>query len=224
MTNIKKIKDIAEEKLQGDSAHDIDHVLRVYNLALIIAKKEKNIDFEVLEIAALLHDIGGQKEAEDPSGNTDHAVIGAEMAEEILKELNCVENKIKHIKDCILSHRYRNSYEPKTIEAKILFDADKLETVGAIGAARVFAWVGKHKARIYKKVNIDDYIKENQSGKINGRIQDKSKHSAQINYEVKDRFLLDKLYTKVGKEIGRERLKYYKNFLDRLENEIKGKM
>lgn len=224
----KKILEIVELELSKDkdSAHDIGHVLRVYNLALTISKTEKNVDLEVLQAATLLHDIGGAREANDSSGKTDHAVIGAEMSGKILKSLNFSFEKIRHIQDCILSHRYRTDYKPQTIEAKILYDADKLETVGAIGLARAFAWVGRHGAKIYKKIDsIEEYAKENLSdGKINGRIMDKSKHSIHINYELKDKFLLEKLYTETAKKIGKERLKYYQDFLARLDREVEGEI
>lgn len=220
----QKIKEAAEKELSSCSAHDIDHVMRVYNLATTIAKDEQNVDLEVLQAAALLHDIGGEKESQDPTGKTDHAAVGAEMAKPILENLSFSAGKIKHIQECILSHRYRTENKPQTIEAKILFDADKLETVGATGIARLFAWVGKHRAKIYKKTDIDEYIKENLGGKINGRIQDKSKHSVQIQYETKDKFLEDNLYTSKAKKICHERLAYHKAFLDRLEREIHGEL
>jgi uncharacterized protein len=218
---------VAKELNQGkDAAHDIDHILRVYNLALTIAKEEEGVDSEVLQAAVLLHDIGAAQEAEDASGRIDHAVIGAEMAGPILRAAGFSTEKIRHVQDCILSHRYRNDCQPATIEAKILYDADKLETVGAVGIARSFAWIGKYQAKIYKPIdNLEDYIKENLiGGKMNGRIIDKSKHSVQINYAVKDRFLLDGLYTTTAKKIGRSRLAYYKEFLDRLEKEVNGEL
>lgn len=225
---IQKIKKIVEAELnqEKDSAHDIDHIMRVYNLALAIAKTETNVDLEILQAGALLHDIGGAKEANDQSGQTDHAIIGAEMAKPILEKLNFSNDKIKHIQECILSHRYRTDNKPSTIEAKIVHDADKLETVGAIGIARAFSWIGKHQAKIYKKVDrIEDYAKENLTeGKINGRIMDKSKHSLHINYETKDKFLLENLYTETAKKIGRERLTYHKEFLNRLDKEVIGEL
>jgi len=218
----QKIKEIVEAELnqEKDSAHDIDHIMRVYNLAMRISKKEKDVDKDVLKAAVLLHDIGGAKEANDSTGQTDHAIVGAKMAGPILESLGFSDVKIKHIQACILSHRYRTDYKPETIEAMIVHDADKLDTVGAVGVARVFAWVGKHRAKIYKKTDIKEYIKENQNGKLNGRIQDKSKHSAHINYEVKDKFLLGSLYTETAKKIGRKKLLYYKAFLDQLEKEV----
>jgi uncharacterized protein len=223
----EKLKKAAEKKIVNvsDPGHDMNHVMRVYNLALAIAKSEgSNIDLEILRAAALLHDIGGPQEMSDPSGKTDHAKVSAKMAVPILKKLNFSDEKIKRIKDCIISHRYRTENKPKTIEAKILFDADKLDSVGAIGIARGFCWIAKKNANIYKKVNIDQYVKENMNGEINGRIQDKTKHSLQIEFEVKFKFLINKLYTSTAKEICRKRIKFFKNFLNTLEKEIKGEI
>jgi len=222
--NLEKIKEIVEQ-MSSDAGHKFDHVMRVYNLAMHIAEKEsEEIDIEVLQAAALLHDIGGVKEINDPSGNTDHAIEGAKMAEPILQQMGYSAEKIKHIQDCIISHRFKTENKPKTIEAKILFDADKLDANGAIGLARMFIWIQNNKAHIYRKVNIDDYIKENLCGKINGRIQDKSKHSPQIEYEIKIKFLIDRLHTETAKEICKDRSAFFKEFLDRLEKEINGQM
>lgn len=221
---LKKIQSIVEKELWC-SAHNIDHVMRVYNLALHIGEGE-NVDRDVLKAAALLHDIAGAKEQGDPTGNTDHAVLGAEMAGEILNQLSFPSEKIKHIQDCILSHRYRTNNKPQTLEAKILFDADKLDAVGAIGVARAYVWVGRNNANIYKKVDdINEYVKENyEGGEINGRIKDRTIHSPQIEFETKIKFLSDGLFTQRAKEICAERVEYKKNFLDRLEREIKGEI
>lgn len=219
----EKIKEIIEKEFSC-SAHNMDHVMRVYNLSLHLAEKE-NIDLDVLRAATLLHDIARVKEDNDLSGNTDHAILSAKMADSILRGLDFSEEKIKHIKECIISHRYKTGNEPKTKEAKILFDADKLDTLGAIGIARAFVWVGRNNAKIYtSNIDTEDYIKNNLCGKINGRIQDKTKHSPQIEFETKSKFLINRLYTKKAKEICRERTEFYKNFLDRLEREVKGEI
>ncbi|MCK5211940.1 HD domain-containing protein [Candidatus Parcubacteria bacterium] len=221
---IKKIKQFAEECLSHDtcSAHNMDHVMRVYNLAMKIAEKEK-VDKEIIQVAVLLHDIGGPRERNDHTGKVDHAVESAKMAEPFLQQLGFSEKRIRHILDCIITHRYRSKNRPVSVEAKIVFDADKLETVGAIGVARGFVWVGKNNAHIYRKVDIEKYSKENLGGKINGRIKDKTKHSPHLNWETKDKYILKYLYTKKAKALARERLKYLKSFLSKLEREIKGK-
>ena len=144
------------------------------------------------------------------------------MAYPILKNLNFNEEKIKHIQECIISHRYKTENKPKSKEAKILFDADKLDTIGTIGLARAFIWIGKNNAHIYRKVDLNEYIKENLNGKINGRIQDTSKHSINLEYEIKYKFIIDKLHSEKAKEIGRKRLTYFKEFLNNLEKEVNG--
>jgi len=219
---IEQIKEIVKKELEFCSAHNFDHVMRVYNLALRLAENE-NVDSEVVKAAALLHDIGGKREVDDPSGNTDHAVESVKMAGPILKGLGYTEDKIEHIQDCILSHRYRTENKPKTKEAEIVFDADKLETVGAIGVARTYVWIGRNNAHIYRKVNIEEYTKENLGGKINGRIQDKTKHSPQIQWETKDKFILDFLYTDKAKQMAKERKEFAEMFYKRLEDEVEGK-
>lgn len=221
--NIEKIKEIAKSLMVSCSAHNFDHIMRVYNLALTLAKDE-DADIEVIKIATLLHDIGGKKEIEDPTGKTDHAIESAKMAKSILEDLGYSKDKIKHIQDCIISHRYRTGNKPKTKEAEIVFDADKLEIVGAIGIARAFAWVGKNNANLYRKVDIEEYAEENMGGKINGRIQDKTKHSPQINWETKDKHIMQFLHTDKAKEIAKDRMDFSKNFLDRLEREIEGEI
>ena len=219
----QKIKEIVEKELSC-SAHNMDHVMRVYNMCLRLAKDEPDVDLDVLKASALLHDIARVKEDNDPTGKTDHAILGSKMAVPILKELNFSKEQIKHIQDCIISHRYRTENKAKTKEAQILFDADKLDSLGAIGIARSFVWVGRNNAKIYTETDIEKYIDENLGGKINGRIQDKTKHSPQIEFETKLKFLITKLHTAKAKEICKERIEFYKSFLDRLKREIDGKL
>lgn len=217
---IKEIEKIVKKELSC-SAHNLDHVYRVYNLSLTLAKGIK-VDQEVLKAAVLLHDIARVREDNDNTGKTDHAMLGAEMAEKILLKLSFPSDKIEHIKDCIRTHRYRADNKPKTLEAKILFDADKLDAIGAIGVSRAFVWVGSNQANIYNDIDLKEYIKKNIDK--SGRIKCKNQHSANIEFETKLKYIVKKLYTKKGKEIGKERIKYLKDFFKRLEKEIKGKI
>ena len=202
----------------------MDHVMRVYNLCLSLSENE-DIDLDVLKAAALLHDIARIKEDNDSSGNTDHAILGAEMAGPILQELGFAQEKIKHIQDCIVSHRYRTKNRPKTKEAQILFDADKLDVIGTTGIARSFMIAGQYGEKIYSDVPVDKYIKDNLTdGKLNGRIKETSKHSPNLEFETKFKYIPDKLYTSKAKEIGKQRLEFMKQFFDRLEKEINGEL
>lgn len=79
----RKIKEIVEKELSC-SAHNVEHIMRVYNLCLHLAENEPDIDIDILKTAVLLHDIGRVKEDNDDSGRIDHAILGAKMAENIL--------------------------------------------------------------------------------------------------------------------------------------------
>ncbi len=143
----------------------------------------------------------------------------------ILKNLKYPQDKIDKIVHCILAHRNRTKMKPKTIEAKILFDADKLDALGALGVARAYIWIGKNNAKIYSDMPIKKYIQENIVGKkLNGRIKDKSKHNPFFEFELKLKRIPKRLYTRSAKKIARERLIYMRSFFNRLKKEIKGKL
>jgi uncharacterized protein len=178
------------------------------------------VNLTVLKAAALLHDIARVEEDRDQTGNTDHALLGAKKAEEILKDLDFPIEEIEEIKHCIVSHRFRNDQEPETKEAQILFDADKIDSVGAIGIARSFVWVGKNNAKMYTDIDIKKYVNENLGGNPNNRIRNKTKHSPQIEFETKFKNLASKLYTEKGRKLCQERIDFYKKFLDELGKEI----
>jgi uncharacterized protein len=222
-----QLKRIAEREMEGASpAHDINHVMRVYNLCLKLAKYEPNVDLDVLKTAALLHDIARireDKEGHTHVMNVDHAVLGAEMSDKILRKLGYPEEKIERIKHCIAAHRFRGGNPPETTEAKILSDADKLDVLGATGIARSFTIGGENGQKIYSDTPIDEYIKENLAGgKPNGRIIDPSKHASNLEFETKFKQIPDKLHTRKAREIARKRLEFMKQFFERLKREIDG--
>jgi len=215
----KRIMEIVQEKLTC-SAHNLDHVFRVYNLCLLIAKHEEEVDLEILIPSALLHDIARVEESKDKTGKLDHAILGSEIAEDILRKLQYEEEKIQRIKHCIIAHRFRTGNEPNTVEAKILFDSDKLDAIGAIGIARTFMLSGQFGQRLTVKEPLNEYMECNTVE--NGRLKDVSKHTPFIEYEVKFKKIPDKLYTKKAKEIGKERLKFMEEYFNKLQLEIEG--
>lgn len=218
-TKHKKIIEIVQDKLTC-SAHNLDHVFRVYKLCLLIAKHEKNVDLEILIPAALLHDIARVEESQDKTGEIDHAVLGSAIAEDILRKLEYEEEKIQKIKHCIIAHRFRTGNEPNTIEAKILFDSDKLDAIGASGIARTFMLAGQFGQRLTVNESMENYLEDNTVA--NGRIKDVSKHTPFIEYEIKLKKIPDKLYTQKAKEIGKERLKFMDEYFSRLSLEMVG--
>lgn len=200
------------------SAHNLDHVIRVHKLALKIAQSEENVDFKILETATLLHDIARVKESEDNSGTIDHALLGSQMAQKILEDLHYSSEEIEKIKHCIVTHRFRTGNEPQSIEAKILFDADKLDAIGAMGIVRSFMLAGQHGQTIEHIEDIESYLLENTGS--HGKVKEMSKHSPIIEYHVKLKKIPNKLYTKKAKEIGNERINIMNDFFRELNNEM----
>ncbi|WP_432666524.1 HD domain-containing protein [Wukongibacter baidiensis] len=215
----EKILEIVKQELSC-SAHDIDHIFRVCNLGMSIAKSEKQVDMDVLVPAILLHDIARVKEDRDATGSTNHAVLGSEMAGSILRGLGYEESTIKEIKHCIISHRYRSNSKPKTIEAKILFDADKVDGMGAIGIARTFMMSAQYGSKLYDDMSQYKGMESNlaESNEPKNRL----KHPPNIEFEIKFKKIPESLYTKKAKEIAEERRKYMESFFERLGEEVKG--
>jgi len=117
---------------------------------------------------------------------------------------------------CILSHRYRNNHKPETIEAKVLFDADKLDSIGAIGIGRGFLFAGSSGSNcLYTG-------KEKQLVKSGSEYSYTNQDSALLEYYFKLVKVKSKILTNMGKQIAKERHKYMVNFFKKFESEIKG--
>ena len=130
-----------------DSAHDKEHIYRVLYNALEIARTENNVDYDVLIAACLLHDIGRKEQFENPA--LCHAIVGSEKAYQFLLAHGFEMSYAEQVKQCIKTHRYRKNNLPQSIEAKILFDADKLDVAGAIGIARTLLYKGSISEPLY---------------------------------------------------------------------------
>lgn len=219
--NIKKelkiIFEVVKEKLSC-SAHNIDHIERVYNICLDFSKKDKRVNKKVLLTAALLHDIARIKEDNDNSGLIDHAVLGAKEAAEILVNYNYSYNEIECIKKCIISHRSRTDKKPSSIEAKYLYDADKIDAIGAIGIARCFMLAGQHNERLYSNEDLEVYKKRNITS--SGRIKSLSNHAPNLEYKLKLKKIPEKLHTDLGRKFAKERMEVMSDFFEKLDKEM----
>ncbi len=210
---IPKAYQLMKTKMQ-DSAHDKEHIHRVLNLALYIAQKEEthtdtlHIDRPLLTVACLLHDIGRGAEYQNP--NVCHAKEGSCMAYEFLQSCGVSEKESAHVAQCIASHRYKNSIQPNSIEAKILSDADNLDVMGAIGLARTLYYEG------YKGIPL---YHTNEDGKLD---EFSKFDSFFYEYHHKLRNLDRKLYTKTAQKIGSKRQKIQKEYYYSLLEEIQG--
>jgi uncharacterized protein len=185
---VELIENLVRKLYPEDMVHGLDHVLRVRDIALKIAEAiPEPVDREVLEVAALLHDIGRV------SRDKDHAKRSAEIAYIILK-LGCFpEDKVGKVVEAIQSHSFSEGVKPMSIEAKILSDADKLDALGVIGIARVFAFSGSRGRSL--------------------------KESIQHFYD-KILQLPNLLFTDIAKSIAIKRIDVVKKFLEDLEKEI----
>lgn len=119
-----------------DRAHDLEHALRVREWGKLLAEEE-GADANIIELAALLHDIGRSGAVEKT-----HAESSAGLAVNILYKTGYSEDIVLRVRDAIVAHSLEAGHEPNTLEAKILYDADKLDFVGAIGLVRLFTWGG----------------------------------------------------------------------------------
>jgi uncharacterized protein len=192
-------------------SHDWEHTERVYNLCLKLGKKSR-VDLEVLKLAAILHDIG--REDQDKSkGKICHAERGAFLARPILEKYDLAEDKINKIVHCIETHRFRNNKIPQTKEAKILFDADKLDSIGATGIGRAFLFAGEVGAKLHNK-----QVDLSQAGAYG------PEDTAYREFMVKLSKVRKRMFTLEGKKIARSRHKFMVEFFKRLNKEVEGKL
>lgn len=194
----------------GDSAHDREHVYRVLYNALEIAGSEKNVDFDILICACLLHDIGRKEQFENPK--LCHAQVGGDKAYAFLTAHGFSEEFSDRVRECIKTHRFRREAPPRSIEAKILFDADKIEAAGTIGIARTLVYKGKVGEPLY-------------SLKPDGTVSD-GENDGQPSFFQEYKYKLEKIYsgfmTERGRAIAEERRKnavdFYNNMLDEVKS------
>ncbi len=150
MKSLDSLKNEVKKRMENDSAHDFEHTIRVYKNAQKICKKEKLNETLVLS-AALLHDIVSYPKSDKRSKMS--SIESAKKSKKILEKFNFSKEEIGIISDAIRDHSFSQNKIPKTLEGKILQDADRLDALGAIGIARVFATGGSLKRPFYK---IDD--------------------------------------------------------------------
>lgn len=186
------VKQFAIEKTAKDDIHGFSHVIRVLDLCLDIGKK-LGANLHVLEITALLHDIGRESEEQDIQ-NRNHAELSAEMSLAFLKsqDFQISQDELDNIIHCIRAHSFSNKAVPKTLEAKILSDVDKLDALGAIGLYRTIGFTIKNQGGIEQVIE---------------------------HLENKILKLRDQLYLEESRKIADERKKIIVNFYNKIKQE-----
>lgn len=220
--DIKEIEMIAKKYFkEASGCHDWSHIERVSNLALRIGKQEK-ANLKIIAIAALLHDIGRKFEMENKGAKNGvkicHAIESRKEAQKILENFKKITQEEKeNILHCIEAHRSRNELIPNTLEAKIVFDADKLDSIGAVGVARDFLFAGSAGSNCLYTGNEKKLAKSNKDYSFT------KEDSAILEYEIKLKHLKNKMLTQTGKEMARGRDKFMAEFFKIFWAEVEGR-
>jgi uncharacterized protein len=207
---IEDIKAFAVRRFSAArGSHDWDHTQRVYNLCMHIGKAE-GADLEVLQVAAYLHDVGRSYEDES-KGEICHAEKGAEIARELLDAYPISEKQTADIVHCIRSHRFRGGHRPETLAAKVLFDADKLDAIGAMGVARAFLFAGEVGAKLH-----NPYMEPDDTEPYT------AEDTGYREYKLKLSKIKDRMLTSEGKRMAEDRHEFMEVFFKRLTAEHEG--
>ena len=207
----KETYDLIEQYMLScmeDSAHDKEHIYRVLFYALEIAHEEDPVDYDVLITACLLHDIARKEQFADPT--LCHALVGGQKAYDFLLTHGFEADFADKVKHCIQTHRFRKSMQPQSLEAKILFDADKLDATGAVGIARTLMFKADAGQGIYSKLP---------NGDVSDGTED-TQPSFFREYKFKLEKLYDKFYTSKAAQMGQQRRRIAADFYETLYDEV----
>ena len=198
----------------ADEVHSFEHVLRVKAMAERIGRVE-GADLEIIEAAAYLHDSRGASPAEGGKERKEHHIASAEFAGEILASKGWSQERIEAVQHCIRAHRFRHNGErPESLEAQCLFDADKLDVLGAVGAARTIAYAVLAGQPVYAQPS--------QHFLETGEKEPGEPHSSYHEYIFKLRKVKDQLFTRTGRAIAQERHLFLERFYEQLIAEYRG--
>lgn len=209
MSYTDKIKELIQSQFEGDSTgHDWHHIMRVYNMSCYLQTHEGG-DKEIIELAALLHDISDHK---FNGGKLDE---GGKVALQLLLDIGYPEEKalqVKYIVDHVSYKGANTATEMKTIEGKIVQDADRLDAIGAIGVGRTFAY-GGHKGQPMYAPDLSATLHNSFEEYANSR-------TSTINHFYEKLLLLsDRLNTATAQKIGKERHEFMELFLKQFYRE-----
>ena len=203
-----------------DPVHGFDHVLRVYHMAERLALAE-GADLEIVRAAVLLHDAQPTAEvlSEELSGpgelRSNHHLTSAAFAGQVLREEGWADKRIAAVQHCIRAHRFRDdSEQPQTLEAMILFDADKLDAIGAIGAARAVAYAAR--------AGQPAYAEPSEQFLASGTGQPGEAHSTYHEHLFKLRKVKDRLFTPAARAIAEQRHNFLEAYFAKLSSEFHG--
>ncbi|HLX58458.1 MAG TPA: HD domain-containing protein [Ktedonobacteraceae bacterium] len=190
-----------------DPAHGWEHIRRVYELAMYIAKQE-NADAFITGMAALLHDVGRLAHEEGQH----HADLSASEASKLLGRYQAPSAAQEAIVHAIVTHSFSRGIEPRTLEARIVRDADRLDSLGAIGILRWAITGTVRRTPQTLTYHPDDPFAE--------------KHTPDDHHYMLDHFftkllkLGDSMSTTTGRRLATRRIAFMRAYLDEFKNEL----
>ena len=207
-----------EREGSEDAAHDFDHLVRVMALAHTISAREGG-DLPTIWAAVALHDIGQARELRHGG---DHALIGADMAANLLSHTAFPQASIPAVQQAIREHRMTGGVLPETLEGRILYDADKVDCLGAIGVGRLYMITGRYNQKVYAPV--PDEIVEPVDPALVLQLRRRPDYSPSIEFQLLFGNLPDRMATATGRELARERFVFMQEFFVRLKKEVEGEL
>jgi uncharacterized protein len=201
--------------LAADPVHDFDHIRRVLALAERVAGEE-GADLEIVRAAVLLHDAAGASPGAEAGPRATHHEASAEFAREVLAGEGWPEARIEAVQHCIRAHRFRGTEAPRTLEAKILFDCDKLDVLGAIGVARTVAYAALAGQPLTGEPS--------EKFKATGEKEPGEPHTPYHEFLFKLGRVKDRMQTASARKIAEERHIYLKEYFERLALEVAGEL
>lgn len=194
-----------------DAVHGFDHILRVLKLAERLAEAE-GADLEIVRAAVLLHDASGGETGSEQ--RKEHQYLSADFAAELLAAEGWDAERIAAVQHCIVAHRFRGSERPQTLEAQVVFDADKLDVIGAFGVARSIAYDVSVGEPVFAEPS-ETFLKT-------GEWEPGEPHSSYHEFLFKLNKIKDRLYTDTARQIALERHQFMVDFFAQLLAEHRG--
>ncbi len=189
-----------------DGAHDIAHLLRVFHNAMRIHAEEGGDD-EIIAVAVMMHDcISLPKNHPE---RTRSSQLAAEKASGILRESGWNSARVEAVAHAILTHSFSANIAPQTLEAKILQDADRLDSLGAMGIARTFYTAGRMASKLYDAADPQGHSRD-----LDDKIY------AVDHFETKLLKLADGFQTAAGQRLAAERHRRLVAFRDLFFDEL----
>jgi uncharacterized protein len=209
-------RETMEQEGVADASHDYDHIVRVAALAETIQAREGG-DLPTIWAAVAFHDLGQERERRHGG---DHALIGAAMAGDLLSATQFPQHSIAAVQQAIREHRMTGNQLPQSLEGRILYDADKIDCLGAIGIGRLYCITGRYNQKIYSPVPAD--VVEPVDPLTVRRLRRRPDYSPSIEFQLLFGDLPRRMTTPTGRELAAERYTYMQSFFTRLRQEIEG--